>query len=138
MSCKNILYKWAKFLNYKEFEKLKNLYHPKSVLIPTFNTNFLCSENTKYHYFKNLDPKTHVRFKDINEVIIENNTILFGNYTFSLSESIMYAQFNFIFNKNLIISHTSKKISTKLYKDELNEYNLYNKSRPSLDILGNH
>lgn len=96
---------WVHHVETQSANHIVTLYHPESLLLPTFGENILTSQEEKLAYFTQL--KKHpcrISTQTHHTLLIEDNTLVnSGTYTFHLEKDGKkidhHARFSFVFTK---------------------------------------
>ncbi len=97
---------WVHYVETQTAEKIVSLYHPESLLLPTFSQTILTTQEARLNYFTQLKKQpVHVSTQMRQELLLEKNILVnSGYYTFHVQkhgEKIGHsARFTFVFKKD--------------------------------------
>jgi uncharacterized protein (TIGR02246 family) len=98
---KELWFKWSNAVHTYDPEKVAQLYHPDSVLIPTLSNKIRTDYNGKYEYFTGfLAKKPIVTINEEYVNIISSNMVSYnGIYTFDFTaiEKKVYVRFTYVY-----------------------------------------
>ncbi len=120
-SCLSPYETWVHYVEAQTAEKIVSLYHPESLLLPTFSQTILNTQEDRLNYFTQLKQQpVHVSTQIREELLLEKNILVnSGYYTFhvqNLGKKVDHsARFTFVFKKD----HPKANWLIKLHQSSL-------------------